>query len=203
MHIHPILDKIIFPIYFGGTSKQDYRDAMYVLNNANCITIKELQPISENEREKSCIIWWVILYLILFFHWKFSSSSLTKFVFFFYSNNDTMEMNHDGLGESIDFESESIILCLDATFDNKTSSYDEGRDLTDDMLQTNKNTFTFLSPLAQKLHQKISNNSPSKLKMDTQNTIWASWKNMVDNIQYIIEHEILPIMKELGNNGMN
>jgi hypothetical protein len=32
MHVHLILDKIIFPIYFDGTSKQDYRDAMYVLN---------------------------------------------------------------------------------------------------------------------------------------------------------------------------
>jgi hypothetical protein len=87
-----------------------------------------------------------------------------------------MDMNHEGLGESIDFESESIDLCLDATLDNETGSYDEDRDLMDDMLQTNKNTFTFLSPIAQKLHQNISNNSPSKLKMHTQNTILASQK---------------------------
>jgi hypothetical protein len=86
-------------------------------------------------------------------------------------------MNHEALGECIDFESDSINLCLDATLDNKTGSYDEGRDLMDDMLQTNKNTFTFLSPMAQKLHQNISNNSPSKLKMHTQNTIQASRKN--------------------------
>ncbi len=99
-----------------------------------------------------------------------------------------MEMIHEVLGESIDFESESINLCHDATFDNKTGSYDECRYLTNDMLQTYKNTFTFLSPIAQKLHKKISNNSPSKLKMHTQNTILASQKNMVDNIQYIIEH---------------
>jgi hypothetical protein len=45
-----------------------------------------------------------------------------------------------------------------------------------------------LTPVAQKLHQNISNNSPSKLKMLTQNTIQASQKNMVNNIQYIIEH---------------
>jgi hypothetical protein len=64
-----------------------------------------------------------------------------------------MEMNHGGLGESIDFENESINLCLDATLDNKTGSYDEGRDLMDDMLRTNENTFIFLSPIAQKLHQ--------------------------------------------------
>jgi hypothetical protein len=53
MHVQPISDKIILPIYFDGTSKQDYRDAMYALNNANCITIGELQSISENDREKS------------------------------------------------------------------------------------------------------------------------------------------------------
>jgi hypothetical protein len=57
MHVHPISDKIIFPIYFDGTSKQDYRDAMYVLNNANCITIGDLQYISKIEREKSYIVW--------------------------------------------------------------------------------------------------------------------------------------------------
>jgi hypothetical protein len=57
MHVHLISDKIIFPIYFDGTSKQDYRDAMYVLNNANCITIGELQSISKNKREKSNIVW--------------------------------------------------------------------------------------------------------------------------------------------------
>jgi hypothetical protein len=112
-------------------------------------------------------------------------------------------MNHEGLGESIDFESDSINLCLDATLDNKNGSYDEARDLTDDMFQTNKNSFIFLSPVAQKLHQNISNSSPSKLKMHTQNTIQASKKNMVDNIQYTIKLEILPIMKELDNYGMN
>ncbi len=67
MHVQPILDKIIFPTYFDGTSKQDYRDAMYVLNNASCITIGELQSISENEREKSYILWCIISNLILFF----------------------------------------------------------------------------------------------------------------------------------------
>jgi hypothetical protein len=57
IYIHPILDKIIFPIYFDGTTKKDYKDAMYVLNNANCVTIVELQSINENEREKSYLVW--------------------------------------------------------------------------------------------------------------------------------------------------
>jgi hypothetical protein len=57
MHLHPILDKIIFPIDFDGTSKNEHRDAMYVLNNATCVTIVELQSISEHEREKSSLVW--------------------------------------------------------------------------------------------------------------------------------------------------
>jgi hypothetical protein len=56
MHIHPISDKIICPIYFDGTSKKDYRDAMYVLNNANCVEILELQSLSEHEREKFYLV---------------------------------------------------------------------------------------------------------------------------------------------------
>jgi hypothetical protein len=44
-------------------------------------------------------------------------------------------MNHDALGwESIDFESDSINLCLDATLDDETGNYDEARDFMDDML---------------------------------------------------------------------
>ena len=53
MHLHPILDQIRFPIYFDGTSKNDYKDSMYVLNNANCVAIMKIQSISEHEREKS------------------------------------------------------------------------------------------------------------------------------------------------------
>jgi hypothetical protein len=52
-------------------------------------------------------------------------------------------MNHEGLEESIDFESDSINLYLDATLNNEIGSYDECRDLTDDMLQTNKKNHYF------------------------------------------------------------
>jgi hypothetical protein len=57
MHLHPILDQIRYPIYFDGTSKNDYRNAIYVLNNANCVTTVELQSISEHERDKSSLVW--------------------------------------------------------------------------------------------------------------------------------------------------
>jgi hypothetical protein len=57
MRLHPISDQMRFPIYFDGTSKNDNRDAMYVINNATCVTIVELQSISEHEREKSSLVW--------------------------------------------------------------------------------------------------------------------------------------------------
>jgi hypothetical protein len=34
--------------------------------------------------------------------------------------------------------------------------------------------------------------------MHTQNTVLASWKNMVDNIQYIIEHENIANNERVG-----
>jgi hypothetical protein len=43
-------------------------------------------------------------------------------------------MNHEALGESIEFESNSINLCCNATLDDETGNYDEARDLMDDML---------------------------------------------------------------------
>jgi hypothetical protein len=55
--LHPISDDINFPIYFDGTLNTDYKDVMYVLNSGNCVTIIELKSISENEREKSSLLW--------------------------------------------------------------------------------------------------------------------------------------------------
>jgi hypothetical protein len=57
MRLHPILDQIRFPIYFDGTLKNNDRNAIYVLNNANCVTIVELQSISKHEREKFSLVW--------------------------------------------------------------------------------------------------------------------------------------------------
>ena len=75
--------------------------------------------------------------------------------------------DYDALGDDIDFESDGINCCIETTFDDA-----EGN--TNDMLRMNENTFTFLSPVAEKLHQDISNSSLSNLKMHTQNTIQAS-----------------------------
>ena len=106
----------------------------------------------------------------------------------YYRNNDTSQKNYEALGANIDFESNAITSCLKTTFDDATDNTDDATGNPDDMLRMNENAINFLSPVAEKLPQEISNNSPSKLKMHTQNTILASRKNMVDNIQYVIDH---------------
>jgi hypothetical protein len=55
-------------------------------------------------------------------------------MYFYYSNNDTSQMNHDALGESIDFQSDAINHCLDATFDDGTGNNDDATGIMDDML---------------------------------------------------------------------
>jgi hypothetical protein len=88
-------------------------------------------------------------------------------VYFYHSYDDTSQINHEALGDSIDFQSDAINHCLNATFDDKRGNNDDATGVTNDMLQMNKNIFTFLSPIAPKLYQNISDNSPGKLKMHT------------------------------------
>jgi hypothetical protein len=57
MSLHPISDNIYFPLYYNGTSKNDYKDAMYVVNKGNCVTNAELKSIHEHEREASSLMW--------------------------------------------------------------------------------------------------------------------------------------------------
>ncbi len=70
------------PNIFWWNIKNDYKDAMYVLSNGNCVTIVELQSIIENEREQSSLLWWVIVILVLLnFEWICTPTSLLICVF--------------------------------------------------------------------------------------------------------------------------
>jgi hypothetical protein len=52
-------------------------------------------------------------------------------------------MNHEALGESIDFQSDAINHCLHATFDDETGDDDDTTSITNDMLRMNKNPLLF------------------------------------------------------------
>jgi hypothetical protein len=116
-------------------------------------------------------------------------------MYLYYSNNDdTSRTNYEALGDDIDFESDANTCCLKTTFDDATGITDDATGNTNDMMRMNENTFIFLSPVAEKLYQDISNNSPSKLKMHSRNTM----ENMVDNIQYIIKNRNIENTQEVG-----
>jgi hypothetical protein len=53
MSVNTISDDRNVPIYINGTSKTDYKDAIYVVIKGNCVTIEELKSISDNESEAS------------------------------------------------------------------------------------------------------------------------------------------------------
>jgi hypothetical protein len=113
-------------------------------------------------------------------------------------------MNYVALRDTIDIESDAITCCLKRTFDHATGNTDDATGITDDMLRMNENTFTFLSPVADILHQDISNNSPSKLKMHTQNTIQVSQKKTwLTTSNTSSKMEILRIIKKLKDYGIN
>jgi hypothetical protein len=57
MSVNTMSDEKIFPICFNETSKNDYKDAMYVVTKGNCVKIEELKSISDNEREESSSMW--------------------------------------------------------------------------------------------------------------------------------------------------
>jgi hypothetical protein len=57
MSLSRISDDSKFPINDNRTSETDYKDAIYVVNKGNCVTIEELKSISENEREASSLMW--------------------------------------------------------------------------------------------------------------------------------------------------
>ncbi len=122
----------------------------------------------------------------------------------YYSNNYTSQKYFEALGDDIDLKTYAITCCLKTTFDDATGNTDDTTGNTDDMLRMNENTFTFMSPVAEKLHQDISNNSPSKLKMHTQNNMQVSQKKtwlIISNISS--KMEILRIIKKLQDCGIN
>jgi hypothetical protein len=70
----------------------------------------------------------------------------------YYCNNDTSQTNYEALRDDIDFESDAKTCCLETTFDDATGNAENATGNTNDMLRMNENTFTFLSPVEEKLH---------------------------------------------------
>jgi hypothetical protein len=47
---------------------------------------------------------------------------------------------------------------------------------------------TFISPSSKQLHQDIVENSPANLCHHTKESLWESWKHILESIQYILDY---------------
>ncbi len=57
-----------------------------------------------------------------------------------------------------------------------------------DLSRFNENTLSFLSPSTKRLHQDIAENSPANLPHHNSESIRASRKNIIANVDYLIEN---------------
>ena len=92
-----------------------------------------------------------------------------------YDPTDTADDCQESIGKSL----ESIF--EDAVTPMKKNHMSELSRLTDNFL-------SHISPASRQLHKDIFDNSPTKLNMHNTDTLKASRKNMLENIQYIIDY---------------
>jgi hypothetical protein len=92
-----------------------------------------------------------------------------------YDPTDTADDCQGSIGKSL----ESIF--EDAVTPRKKNHMSELSRFTD-------NFVLHISLASRQLHKDIFNNSPENLNIHTKDTLWASRKNMLENIQYIFDH---------------
>ena len=82
---------------------------------------------------------------------------------------------------------ESIGKALQSKFDDAVTPLKENP-MSEFIRFTSDNTTQYMSPASRQLHKDIYENSPAKIcRHDTQ-TLQASRKNMLENIQYILDY---------------
>ena len=75
---------------------------------------------------------------------------------------------------------------LESLFEQVTSPTKTGHQ--SEIARFNNNTLSYISPQTKKLHSDILKNSPANLFHHNNNTIRASRKNMLTNIDYMIDY---------------
>jgi hypothetical protein len=75
---------------------------------------------------------------------------------------------------------------LESLFEQVTSPTKTGHQ--SEIARFNDNTLSYISPQTKKLHSDILKNSPENLSCHNNDTIRASQKNMLTNIDYMIDY---------------
>ncbi len=78
---------------------------------------------------------------------------------------------------------------LESLFEQVTSPTRTGHQ--SDLARFNDDTLLYTSPQTKRLHSDILKNSPANLSHHNTETIWASQKNMLTNIDYMIDYDEL------------
>ncbi len=84
------------------------------------------------------------------------------------------------------FDESPIKKSLESLFEQVMSPTKTGHQ--SEIARFNDNTLSYLSPQTKKLHSDILKNSPENLFHHNNDTIRALWKNMLTNIDYMIDY---------------
>jgi hypothetical protein len=84
------------------------------------------------------------------------------------------------------FDESPIEKSLESLFEQVRSPTTTGQQ--NEIARLNDNTSLYISPQTKILHSDIFKNSPANLFHHNNNTIQASWKNMLTNIDYMIDY---------------
>ena len=154
-------EEFIYPVIFKGTTSVDYQMATFVLSRENNVTMQELVAYY-NEKENT-------------------DASLRNF-----------EPEKFDFDNSLDTQAEEFDVNIPVdTFDDNYEKFGElitPRKNSNDISRFNDNTLSFLSPSTKRLHQDIADNSPANLPHHNGESIRASPKNIIANVDYVIEN---------------
>jgi hypothetical protein len=155
-------EEFIYPVLFKGTTSVDYQMATFVISRENNVTMQELRVYyNEKEDTDACL------------------RDLEPEQFDFDNSLDTQ-------GEDFD-----VNIPVDTFDDNYEKLFVELNTPTNnshDLSRFNENTLSFLSPSTKRLHQDIAENSPANLHHHNSESIRASRKNIIANVDYLIEN---------------
>jgi hypothetical protein len=152
----------IYPVFFTGTTSVDYQMATFVLSHENNVTMQELMAYyNEKEDTDACL------------------RNLEPEPFYFDNSRDAEEEDFD------------VNIPVDTFDDNNEKLFGElntPRNNSHDISRFNENTLSFLSPSTKRLHQDIAENSPANILHHNSESIRASRKNIIANVDYLIEN---------------
>ena len=155
-------EEFIYPVLFKGTTSVDHQMETFVLSRENNVTMQELIAYyNEKEDTDACL------------------RNLEPEQFDFDNSLDTQ-------AEDLD-----VNIPVDTFDDNHEKLFGElntPRKNRHDISRFNENTLSFLSPSTTRLHKDIAENSPANLLHHNSESIRSSRKNIIANVDYVIEN---------------